>query len=150
MKLISHRGNMDGHFPDKENTKEYIDLAINKGYDVEIDLRWFDGKIFLGHDSPQYEVGKNYLLERIDNLWVHCKDRHAFEIALEYNLNCFYHNTDDYTLTSKGYVWAYPGKLSLKTNCVMVMPELHWRLDEIQKLTCYGICSDYVRLIKEK
>jgi hypothetical protein len=35
---------------------------------------------------------------------------------------CFFHDTDDYTITSDGYIWAYPGK-ELVTGSICVMPE---------------------------
>ena len=53
MKIISHRGNIRGAIPDKENRPSYIDCAIGSGYDVEIDLRMIDGELWLGHDEPQ-------------------------------------------------------------------------------------------------
>ena len=39
MKLISHRGNLTEINPERENTEPYIDEAISKGYDVEVDVR---------------------------------------------------------------------------------------------------------------
>ena len=36
MILIAHRGNLKGPNPDKENKPDYLEFAINKGYDVEI------------------------------------------------------------------------------------------------------------------
>ena len=38
MKLISNKGNINGVKPDMENTQVYIQEAINRGYDVKIDL----------------------------------------------------------------------------------------------------------------
>ena len=38
MIYISHRGNTNGKNPARENTKSYIDEAIAKGFDVEIDI----------------------------------------------------------------------------------------------------------------
>ena len=40
MKLISHRGNLLGRFPEFENSPKYIDLAIETGFEVEIDLKF--------------------------------------------------------------------------------------------------------------
>ena len=37
LKIISHRGNIKGPQPDKENRPSYIDCAIGNGYQVEID-----------------------------------------------------------------------------------------------------------------
>ena len=38
MKLISHRGNINGPDLEKENTIEQIFIAIGKGFDVEVDV----------------------------------------------------------------------------------------------------------------
>ena len=38
MRLISHRGNVDGKYPQYENLPEYVDKAIDLGYDCEVDL----------------------------------------------------------------------------------------------------------------
>ena len=34
MRLISHRGNVDGKYPQYENLPEYVDKALGLGYDV--------------------------------------------------------------------------------------------------------------------
>jgi len=47
---------------------------------------------------------------------------------------------DDITLTSKGYIWAYPGKQPIK-NSIAVLPELN--KDDLTKVI--GICSDYIK-----
>ena len=38
LKLISHRGNLHGKFASLENSPEYIEEAIDKGFDTEIDV----------------------------------------------------------------------------------------------------------------
>ena len=56
MKLISHRGNVDGKYPQYENLPEYVDKALDLGYDVEVDL-WIDNDgYYLGHDEPTYPI----------------------------------------------------------------------------------------------
>ena len=77
MKAISHRGNIKGPVPDKENRPSYIDCAIGNGYDVEIDVRSIDGELWLGHDEPQYKVEHKWLWIRRKNLWIHCKNLQA-------------------------------------------------------------------------
>jgi hypothetical protein len=47
MIYISHRGNIDGKKPHLENNPTYIDEAIDLGYDVEIDLWFIDGRVYL-------------------------------------------------------------------------------------------------------
>ena len=61
-------------------------------------------------------------------------------------INChyFWHQEDDYTITSKGIIWTYPGKLLLK-NSICVLPELFNK----QILNCLGICSDYIQNYKK-
>lgn len=145
MKLISHRGNLLG--PDKslENTPEYIINAINMGYDVEVDS-WLDENqnIYLGHDEPLYLIKKDFIINNISKLWIHCKN-----IEMLYMLctkipeaNFFWHENDKFTLTSKGIIWTYPG---MQVTPVSVMVHLDpipsgWETDE----GMYGICSDYI------
>ena len=84
MKLIAHRGNINGSDPLEENSPEYIEAAIAEGYDVEIDIRYdtFDKKLYLGHDEPQYVTTWFWLGKYINNLWVHCKNVEAlYEFA---------------------------------------------------------------------
>jgi hypothetical protein len=140
MKLISHRGNINGKFPLLENRPEYIDKALLKGYDVEIDIRVIENKIFLGHDEPQYEIDLDFLLKRKNHLWCHCKNLESMSLALN-GLHCFSHDKDDYVFTSKGIAWAYPGK-SINKNTIAVLPETTDL--EITNYNCLGICSDFV------
>ena len=57
MLLISHRGNIDGP-SDLENKPRQVDVCIEEGYDVEIDVRYNlkTKSIWLGHDTPEYKV----------------------------------------------------------------------------------------------
>ena len=73
MKLIAHRGNINGPDPENENSPKYIESAIQQGYDVEIDLR-VDLGLQLGHDESQYFIDSSWLSTFKDNLWIHCKD----------------------------------------------------------------------------
>ena len=40
MKLIAHKGNVNGPDSSKENTPAQIEWCIDNGYDVEIDVRY--------------------------------------------------------------------------------------------------------------
>ena len=64
------------------------------------------------------------------------------------NLVYFWHQEDDYTLTSNGFIWTYPGKV-LTDNSVMVLPE--WNNPTLENLdyNCHAICTDYVNKLKE-
>ena len=51
MRIISHRGNVRGRVPGRENAPSYIDCALGNGYVVEIDVWVIDGEYWLGHDE---------------------------------------------------------------------------------------------------
>ena len=141
MILISHRGNVNGRMESWENEPTYIDLAISKGYDVEVDVWYKDNILWLGHDEPQYEVNFRWFRDRINKLWVHCKNVESINYFKEcnYPINYFWHQEDDITLTSLNHIWAYPGKQPIE-NSISVMPELY----NDNTSLCVGICSDFI------
>ena len=65
---------------------------------------------------------------------------------LVYDIHCFWHQVDDYTITSKGYIWAYPGKETSGKNTVLLFPE---RYPKIKFKSYDFICTDYVQKYKE-
>ena len=140
MILIAHRGNTQGPIPNKENKPSYIEWAIEQGYDVEIDVNYLEGSIFLGHDEPQYEVSVQWLTKHKDKLWCHAKDIQILSMLIDLDMNTFMHDVDDAVLTSKGHIWVYPGK-QLVPRSICVLPE--WSNQVIPDY-CGGICSDFV------
>ena len=108
MKIISHRGNLNGCLPDKENHPSYIQSAVDAGYDTEIDVWWYKDQFYLGHDEPQYSVTVSWLMDLAHVLWCHAKNDDAFVRLLQHGLHCFWHENDRFTLTSKGIPWCYP------------------------------------------
>jgi hypothetical protein len=149
MKLIAHRGNLTGSNPIRENSIAYIEEAISEGFDVEIDLRVEDDQCYLGHDDPQYFITMEWLRKYKDVLWIHCKNREALEklSTSMVEFNYFWHETDSYTLTSKGIGWVYPGKQPY-SNSVVVIPETMDFCDEYI-IGVYGICTDRVIYYKD-
>lgn len=147
MILISHRGNTIGKIESYENEPNYIDKAISQGYDVEIDIWYVDGILYLGHDKPQYGINLTWVKDRIDKLWIHCKNVEAINYFNEsqYEFNYFWHENDTITLTSLNFIWAYPGKQPIEKS-IAVMPEIN--NDDIVK--CIGVCSDYIEKYKFK
>lgn len=146
IKLISHRGNLVGPNTELENSFEYILSAIDQGVDVEIDLRYIDGNWWLGHDGPQYLIDLKLLDSFKNKLWCHCKNFQALEEFQNTDFNYFWHQEDDHTLTSKGFIWTYPGK-DVGNNNIIVMPENVLNLEQIRNLKCYAICSDIIKLL---
>ena len=148
MILISHRGNINRAIPERENDPKYIIEAISNGFEVEIDVWFVNEKFKLGHDEPKYDFPHELLEHQAGKLWLHCKN---LEAVSQFNildstgtfLNYFWHQKDDVTLTSQGYIWAYPGKQPLK-NSIAVLPEIND--DDVSK--CSGICSDIIEKYK--
>lgn len=137
MFYISHRGNLNGRIPERENSPEYIMEALNAGYDVEIDVWYLDDSFWLGHDYPQYKVGYEFLLN--EKLWCHAKNVDSLLEMKKYVIHYFWHENDTLTLTSKNYVWSFPRHKSIK-NSIVVLPELY----ETEMNNIKGICSDYI------
>jgi len=160
MILIAHRGNTTGPNPSRENHPDYIDEAIKKGYDVEVDI-WYNGDVDecefkLGHDTPRYNVDWEWLVDdmRVDRLWLHCKNVWALQ-ELTYRrsirrrgsyLNFFAHERDTVAMTSNGYLWWTPGhhnmpgyqdKYNKRPGGIAAMPPMGMNLKYFS-----GICSD--------
>ena len=144
MLLISHRGNTVGPDPENENRPEYIKSALSQGFNVEIDAWFIVGKWFLGHDTPQHETDLNFLSR--NNLWVHCKNYATLQkmTSVGRGINYFYHTNEDYVLTSKNYIWAYPGKFG-GANTICVLPD--WYNTPVEGFA--GICSDFIESYRD-
>ena len=103
MKLISHRGNVDGKYPQYENLPEYVDKALSLGYDVEVDL-WIDNDgYYLGHDEPTYPINLKWLTDRYLHLWIHCKDLRTLSEMRELQLEISQHKDTFINLHSSVY-----------------------------------------------
>ena len=150
MKIIAHRANISGPNISNENKISSIKKCIELGYDVEIDIRFFNGYLYLGHDQPKDIITKEELLDIKTKVWIHCKNLKAISYfkKIDEEFNYFWHEKDSYTLTSRGYVWSYPGQ-KLSKECICVLPEIDDSLKDIKSLTkksIAGICTDYPNL----
>ena len=134
MLIIAHRGNTNGPNAETENKPETIVDAIAGGFNCEIDIWRIDGHLWLGHDGPQYKISLSFLETYQHALWVHCKNLDAL-LELKDTFNCFFHDKDTYTLTSRGFIWGNIGSPTTD-NVICVMPPG----DEIGN--CLGVCTD--------
>ena len=143
MIMISHRGNVWEKKPKLENSPMYLNNTMNEGYDCEIDV-WYDGGWWLGHDGPEHKTDLDYLTN--GRFWIHCKNMQALVYMQNTRLNYFWHDNDDYTLTSHGYIWAYPRKpVVAGGNSICVLPEI----DNTPYNLFNGVCSDVIGIINE-
>ena len=143
MILISHRGNMNG-YSGRENSHEQIELALTRGYECEIDV-WYDSGIFwLGHDEPVEKTNEMFL--KNVKLWCHAKNNVTLNALLNIKAHCYFHVNDACVLTSRSYIWTYPGStLTTRSICVLqgiVLPS------DIR--IAAGVCSDFIDDIKDK
>tara|TARA_B100000787_G_C15971001_1_gene197316 strand:- start:28 stop:489 length:462 start_codon:yes stop_codon:yes gene_type:complete len=151
MRLIAHRGNIIGENKKYENDPNYLNKAIESGFEVEIDIFIKNSEWYFGHDEPSYKIGstndlKSFINNRESKMWFHCKNSDALEkMSNQKKLNYFWHQNDDYTITSHGFIWAYPGK-TLKENAIILFPEKFFTKEEISKKNYMGLCSDFVDL----
>ena len=142
MKIISHRGNLNGKNEERENSPSYLLEAIDAGFDIEVDVWCVDGQLYLGHDSPTYPVDLSFLKRQ--NFWCHAKNENALDVLLLNGIRCFWHETDKYTLTSCGEIWCYIGVRHSRGISVF--------LDSPPDIcdSYYGICTDHPIAWKER
>lgn len=147
MILIAHRGNINGPNPNRENTISYIEEAISKGYNVEIDVRINNKKLYTGHDEPIDLINNNWLKKLKNKLWIHCKDHESLKHFSSLNqYNYFWHENDAYTISSKGFI------LSHVNNNVKKLSGLFIKISfENKKINgnFIGILSDYLLKYKQ-
>tara|TARA_R100000008_G_C3586487_1_gene172822 strand:- start:1744 stop:2196 length:453 start_codon:yes stop_codon:yes gene_type:complete len=144
MRIISHRGYIDGEDYTLENNPEQIRKMLEINFDVEIDV-WYNDGFYLGHDEERYKVDLEFLHQ--DGLWCHAKNIEALENMLNEDIHCFWHQEDAYTITSKGFIWSYPNSISVDPRkSICLLPEkTKQNFDNY-----YGICTDYPSLYMRK
>lgn len=145
MIYISNKGNLFGPDPQKENLPEYVDEAINAGFQVKVDLWISDDRIFLGDGYPKYKIDLAWLINRYLKLWIQCKNASAVSFMQEHDhFHYFWNYNDSITLTSLKYVWASPYHPAIKKS-IVVSPNIIER-DFSEYM---GICSDFIADFKK-
>jgi hypothetical protein len=147
LNLIAHRGLIKGPSKTLENQPQNLRATLEQGYDCEIDLWVFDDRLYLGHDGPQFNVTQAFIEN--PKFWIHAKNLKALRWLTDTELNYFWHENDKFTLTSKGFIWAFPEQ-DLTNKSIRLMPE--WadpELTTVKESVCYGVCSDYILKINE-
>jgi hypothetical protein len=144
MILIAHRGLINGPDKNLENNPSQIQQALSLGFDCEIDIWKVEDEFFLGHDSPTYPISSEYLVNC--QFWVHAKNFEALEwlINKSNSINFFWHEQDQYAVTSKHFIWTCDQKYL--TNRTVLMKA---NLKDVSNINCFAVCSDYVSLIKK-
>lgn len=145
MKIISHRGNINGSNEELENTIDYLEKTLKLGYDVEIDIWYHNENLYLGHDKPLYKITIDWLINNQDKLWLHCKDENSlFHLKKYQNLNIFYHKSDEFTITSKNIILINPFFNTKYNRGILMMPELSMFYD-VDIIKFDGIITDDIK-----
>lgn len=146
MRLIAHRGNTKGFDPAGENRITYLSQALDKGYDVEVDVRLMDGLIWLGHDKPLEVVGPQFF--RSSRVWTHAKDPATFAYLSRFpDVQCFYQDKDLISMTTNGYLWCNSLHPISDSKAIifqgrMQQPETGLVMENIPNV--FGVYSDWV------
>lgn len=78
---------------------------------VEVDVRVRDGKLWVGHDRPEYQFPYVEWYQ-CPNLIVHCKTLEAVkwiqQRTTQPSFDYFFHDNDEATFTRKGRLWVHP------------------------------------------
>lgn len=146
MKLISNRGNINGVNPELENTQIYIQEAINRGYDVKIDLWVKDKKLYLGTNGPVNLLDIDWLERNRLKIWIQCRDIEIMSKFIELDprggeAHFFWHDNNKISLTNKGYMWCEPGEIV--PGGIVYQPVY---CDNVEGF--YGVCSDNIENYK--
>jgi len=142
MKVYAHRANQNGSNINLENTKIATWNCFNKGYNVELDIRLKDGKLYLGHDEPKDEIVREFLED--SRILAHAKTWQTFEYLLRYKqIHSFFQSLDDVSITSQGYrIWHQNSGKCRDFGNKDIVVDLDW------STTCeaYGIITNYPNL----
>lgn len=152
MKIISHRGNYNGIYPERENKPSYIDTTLSMGYDVEVDIRFIDNKFYLGHDTPDTIITKEWIVNRKENIWFHCKDLYSAQEfkRMNFGIKYFCHSSDDFVLTSTNHIWVHNLDLNLDETCIIPLIDKESIENYNSNNLIYAICTDFIDILKQK
>ena len=66
------------------------------------------------------------------------------------NIHCFWHQEDQFTLTSNKYIWTFPNQPVCENSVIVQLePENSNSNFSRNELKCYGICTDYPTLYQK-
>jgi hypothetical protein len=141
MILISHKGNLEGPNPSRENHPDYIKRALWYEFHVEVDVWMIKDKWFLGHDGPEYPVEYRFLND--SRFYLHCKNLESLTyLATSEKTECdfFAHGNDNWVLTGKGRLWTYPREATGPNSIIVDFSK-----DAVKNHSgIYGLCADYL------
>lgn len=145
--IISHRGNINGK-TSEENSVNYIRKALEHQFidSVEIDVWFYNNSWWLGHDKPTYEINFDFIFH--PRLLIHTKNLEAFSKLTKESIHYFWHQDDEYTLTSFSIPIVHPKAKSIPD--AIIMDHDLSIFSKQDYLNSYAICTDNVIELKRK
>jgi hypothetical protein len=144
VRLIAHRGNLNGPIPERENHPDYLVEALNCGVEVEVDVWVTDGKIFFG----EHEVGETFVYLISKDAWFNCKNPEAVEYFKTRNdgenYKYFYETDGGKIVSSTGHEWVEaPLDLEEEQSSEVIVLDLSeghdYKYGEV-----FAVCTDFV------
>jgi hypothetical protein len=146
--LISNKGNINGIVPERENSIQYVQEALDLGFLVVVDVFLIgQNQVATGCEVPQYSTTVEFL--KNTNIICRAQSIECLEFLLSNQVHCFYHKHDRCSLTNGGLLWTRPGS-NITKSCVFNLPEIIMPdVTTIKDIECVGICSNFIKLIKD-
>lgn len=149
MIIISHRGNLNGPNPDRENDPAYILEAIGAGFEVEADIWEICGIFMLGHDKPSRISSVSIDENMRKKILFHAKNIYAaVAISQTTNWHFFCHQGDPFVLTSKGYIWQHDLSLPLTYRSIIPLITME-AIKAHRNFNVHAVCTDYPVKLRE-
>lgn len=171
MNYISHRGNISGRNPKKENHPDYIKAAINEGYEVEVDIWYNNNQYCLGHNKPLYPIKKEFLRKYSCSTLLHCKDIKTYKTFYNNSIgnSFFFSDKDAITVLLENFcdirgsslIQCFTSSVLLDYSICMMPEESGWYFNRqysspsnekraIKKAlsVCAAVCTDNINYYK--
>jgi hypothetical protein len=147
MIIYAHRGNVSGISP-RENHPDFIRLALEQGFGVEVDLWQVEGRWLLGHDGPQFPI-EIAAFDRPDVIF-HLKTPHLPSLAFA---DAFALDQDPYALTLRGRLWTNYGQ-PVSATSIACAPELVRATEPLAEFAArcsqaFGVCTDHASELQQ-
>lgn len=154
MLFISHRGNLNGPIPERENSPDYIDEANSAGFMAEVDIKVIDDQVILGHGEQSYPVSWQWLSQRSERLLLHLKNREAVRVIPDYwsHFRYFCNEKDEFSFTSSGFIlcWSkHPNRYGWGSKYMLPLIDLA-DIEQYDEISAGAVISDYPLKCKEK
>ena len=150
MRILAHRANFDGP-GSGENSREALDVCLEFGYEVELDVRAHADALWAGHDEPLWRCDPLHL--RSIPILAHAKDIEAASALAAVGVPFFCLDGDPFGLCSTGEIWTNYGSPAVPSS-IICSPELVGASESISTFLARqgdvaGVCTDYPSVYRE-